>query len=107
MQFILKKYENFEIYTCNYEIFVLLLSYRKGGEQEMQQWNLVTLRKQNKYTQPEIAEMLGISFAAYQNKETGRAQFKADEMFAIAKIFNKPIEDIFLPSNYDNLVVNS
>lgn len=73
----------------------------------MQQWNLITLRKQHKYTQPDFAEMLGISYAAYQKKETGRAQFKADEMFAIAKIFNKPIEDIFLPSNYEKLVVKT
>lgn len=71
----------------------------------MQQWNLIILRKQHGYTQPQLAELVGINPRTYFTKETGKSQFTADEMFKIADIFQKPMEEIFLPSYYENLVV--
>lgn len=64
------------------------------------QWELIRLRKENSETQGDLAKLLNISESAYRNKERGDSQFKGDEMFIIAKHYNKTIEDIFLPPEY-------
>jgi transcriptional regulator with XRE-family HTH domain len=64
------------------------------------QKNLVAWRRFHNITQKEIAGVLGIDLRTYINKEHGVTQFKADEMFAIAKILNKNISEIFLPSDF-------
>lgn len=62
------------------------------------QWNLIILRKEQGLTQKEMAEIIGISEDGYRKKETGKTQFKQNEMFFIANYFNRAIEDIFTPN---------
>lgn len=64
------------------------------------QWELIKLRKMNGNTQRDLAEFLGLSITGYRNKEQGITQFDSDEMFMISRLYNKPIEDIFLPREY-------
>lgn len=67
----------------------------------MMQLILFNLRKQEKkVTQKEIADYLGISTSSYRDKEKGRREFTQDEMFALSKYFKKPIDEIFLPRDY-------
>jgi len=63
------------------------------------QSKLIILRKERNLTQKELANALDISLQAYRNKESGKAQFVLKEIFAISIFFNKPIEEIFLPTN--------
>lgn len=60
------------------------------------QWDLIRLRKEAGLTQENLAKMIGANVTTYMNKETGKTQFKANEMFIISDFFKKPIEDIFL-----------
>ncbi|MGY0837279.1 helix-turn-helix transcriptional regulator [Aerococcus urinaeequi] len=64
------------------------------------QWELYKLRKDNNKTQKDLAEYLGIDEATYRLKEKGRQQFKQNEMFAISVLFDKKVDDIFLPTNF-------
>lgn len=66
----------------------------------MEQWDLMRIRKQNNETQSDVAKVLDISESSYRNKELGRTQFKMEEMFIIARHYNKSIEEIFLPMNF-------
>ena len=62
---------------------------------------LYDLRKeQNKLTQEDMAKYLGISTKSYRDKEKGKQEFTQDEMFKLAKFFNKPIDKIFLPRKF-------
>lgn len=64
---------------------------------------LYGLRKTDKrYTQKQMADYLNISEKSYRDKELGHREFTQDEMFEIAKLFNKKIDDIFLPRKYHN-----
>ena len=64
---------------------------------------LYDLRKnQKKLTQEQMANYLGITTKTYRSKELGNTEFTLDEMFEIAKIFNKKVDDIFLPRKYHN-----
>lgn len=67
------------------------------------QWVLIRLRKEAGLTQEQLAKLIGANITTYLNKETGKSQFKANEMFIISKFFKKPIEDIFL---YNNSISN-
>lgn len=53
-------------------------------------------------TQEQMAAYLGITPKTYRSKELGNSEFTLDEMFAIAKMFNMKIDDIFLPRKYQN-----
>ena len=66
----------------------------------MQQEKLASLRRSKNISQREIAELINVSLVTYNNKELGKTQFKASEMFIIADYFNVTIEDIFLPPNF-------
>lgn len=66
------------------------------------QENLINLRKSRGVTQDTMAKYLKIAKKTYGNKEKGITQFTSDEMFAIARYFKRSIEDIFLPSTYQN-----
>ena len=50
---------------------------------------LIRLRKGNLITQNSMAKLINVDLRTYQNKERGDTQFKQNEMFAIAKFFNK------------------
>lgn len=68
-------------------------------------WNLVqkkliAWRKYHSITQKEMANKLGVDVRTYINKEQGVTQFKANEMFLIANILNKDINEIFLPTSF-------
>lgn len=58
---------------------------------------LIEQRKNAGESQNDIANLLGISETSYRKRELGKLQFKMNEMFAIAKHYNKSIEEIFLP----------
>lgn len=62
----------------------------------MRQGNLIMLRKENRYSQEEIAQVLGISLATYGQKERGERDFKLEEMFKLSDFFDLPMEKIFL-----------
>lgn len=62
---------------------------------------LEATRRANKVSQETIAKLIGVDVRTYQNKEKGITQFKQNEMFAIAKYFNKKIDEIFLPTNFE------
>lgn len=62
-------------------------------------WELIKLRKMNNISQKEMSEKLGIGATTYAQKENGYTDFKLDEIYIIARFFNKNIEDIFLPTN--------
>lgn len=62
---------------------------------------LYDLRKeQRKLTQKDMADYLGISTKAYRDKEKGKQEFTQDEMFKLSKLFNKPMDKIFLPREF-------
>lgn len=64
------------------------------------QGKLLVLRKEKKVSQKNMAKLINVSLATYARKERGEYPFDADEMFKIARFFNKKIEDIFLPRSY-------
>ncbi|MFQ7598188.1 helix-turn-helix transcriptional regulator [Veillonella sp.] len=59
------------------------------------QYLLDSIRRSKKITQEDMAKLLNIDVRTYQNKEKGVTQFKQNEMFIIAKFFNKKIDEIF------------
>lgn len=66
------------------------------------QSKLLILRKEKKMTQIGLAQVIGISAKSYRDKENGRLNFSQDEMFALANVFKKSIDDIFLPRKHQN-----
>lgn len=66
------------------------------------QYKLYALRKQKGLTQEDMAKELGITPNTYRNKELGHTFFNAKEMFKISDLFQKPLDDIFLPSETQN-----
>ena len=63
----------------------------------MKQNKLIAWRKYSGFTQKDMADKLGITWRTYSNKERGITQFKLEEMFAIAKILDKPLYELFSP----------
>jgi len=60
------------------------------------------MRKERNMNQKDMAKVLGISVDAYGKKERGQFIFNIDEMFRIRNLFNRPLEEIFLPRNFSN-----
>lgn len=48
------------------------------------------------FTQQKMANELGISVGAYNLKERGKRDFRADEISKILQLFNCKFEDIFI-----------
>ncbi|MFD2046047.1 helix-turn-helix transcriptional regulator [Ornithinibacillus salinisoli] len=65
-------------------------------------WELIKLRKSNKISQGQMAKYLNINPSTYSKKENGHYDFKLEEIYKIARFFNKRIDDIFLPTNIRN-----
>ncbi len=63
---------------------------------------LIKERRANFETQSDVAKLIGVELRTYQNKEYGTSQFKQNEMFIIAKHYNKKIDEIFLPTDFMN-----
>ena len=55
--------------------------------------NLKQLRKNNKFSQEEMARTLNISLRAYQLKEKGESELKLSELIIIADKFNMNLTD--------------
>lgn len=58
------------------------------------------LRKYHELTCKDMAKLIGVDTRTYINKETGISQFKANEMYIIARRFNRSMDEIFLPNNF-------
>lgn len=67
------------------------------------QWKLLVERTKNNISKKKMSELLNITPESYSMKERDKLQFKADEMFLISDFFNKPLDEIFLPRNFDNI----
>ena len=65
----------------------------KGGDD--MQIKLIEVRKKKKLTQKDMAELLGISVAAYRDREQGRTDFKLYEVFLISHYFHRCVGDLF------------
>lgn len=53
------------------------------------------LRGEKRYTQEDMANLIGISNSSYQRKENGITQFTANEIIKIAEVLQVDISDIF------------
>jgi len=73
----------------------------------MKQWNLIRLRHEAGINQKEMAELLGMSEYAYMRREDGQTPFRDFEMFMIRDIFDKPIEEIFLRRDCNDIAVGT
>lgn len=58
-------------------------------------------------TQQEFASKIGISQQAYSAKELGKTDVTVSEALRILEVTGEKFEDIFLPEDYKNLVVES
>ena len=54
---------------------------------------LKELRRQNKFSQEEMARTLNISLRAYQLKEKGESELKLSELIILADKFNMNLTD--------------
>lgn len=68
----------------------------------MPQKKLASIRRSKNISQREVASIIGVATETYNNKELGKSQFKASEMFLIADYFGTSIEEIFLHPNFMN-----
>ncbi len=68
---------------------------------------LIKIRKASFETQSDMGKLINVDLRTYQNKEMGISQFKQNEMFIIAKHFNKLIDENVLPTNFANQEVLS
>lgn len=68
---------------------------------------LRALRAARGYSQSDVAEKLGVDYNTYAAKESGKRPFTVPEARIILELFGVKFEDIFLPSDYKNLVVKS
>ena len=66
------------------------------------QLKLIMLMKENNITNKQLASILNISEKQVGKKLKGESDFKSSECFKLSKYFDKPIEDIFLPTMYEN-----
>ena len=55
--------------------------------------NLKQIRKNNKFSQEEMARTLNISLRAYQLKEKGESELKLSELIILADKFNMNLTD--------------
>lgn len=66
------------------------------------QEKLIILMEKNNTTIRQLANVLGITEKQLSAKLKGKSEFKCTEMFKISECFGKKLEDIFLPSLYEN-----
>ena len=59
----------------------------------MDNLKLKELRKNNKFSQEEMARTLNISLRAYQLKEKGESELKLSELIVLANKFNMNLTD--------------
>lgn len=66
------------------------------------QYLLEAVRRSRKESQGALAKLINVDVRTYQNKEKGVTQFKQNEMFIIAKHFKRKVDELFLPTNFEN-----
>lgn len=66
------------------------------------QEKLIILMEKNNISIRQLANLLRITDKQLSAKLKGKSDFKCSEMFKISSYFNKKLEDIFLPSMYEN-----
>lgn len=66
------------------------------------QEKLLILRTRHHYSKKYVAEYLGLTAQQYAKKEKGHVAFNSDEMFLLADLFGKKLDDIFLPRGHQN-----
>ncbi|MCH4169534.1 MAG: helix-turn-helix transcriptional regulator [Streptococcaceae bacterium] len=66
------------------------------------QSKLYDIRKSSKHSQEDLAKQLGISRNSYGKKERDEIPFNSDEMFALSQLFQKSLNEIFLPRSNRN-----
>ncbi|BEU88714.1 hypothetical protein TAMA11512_21780 [Selenomonas sp. TAMA-11512] len=66
------------------------------------QYRLESIRRSKKESQETLAKLINVDVRTYQNKEKGVTQFKQNEMFIIARHYNCKVDEIFLPTNFEN-----
>ena len=59
--------------------------------------NLLRLRKEQGYTQVQLAEAANLSRSAYRDLEKGRAEPRADTVRSLAEALKVPIRDLLTP----------
>jgi putative transcriptional regulator len=64
------------------------------------QEKLLILRKRRNLTQKDMAKYLDVTVSTYARKERGQSEFNMTEMFALRKLFNRKVDDIFLPLSH-------
>lgn len=58
-------------------------------------------------TQQKFASMIGMSQQSYSAKESGKTDITVSEALKILEVTGEKFEDIFLPEDYKNLVVDA
>jgi len=86
----------------NFMYYEIIIKNMSKGDDLMQQEKLASIRRSKNVSQREIAKIIGVATETYNNKELGKTQFKASEMFVIADYFESTVDEIFLPPNFMN-----
>lgn len=73
----------------------MLRNVTKGGGGRVNLSTLKKMRCEKNLTHADMGKKIGITRTAYTNKESGLRRFSPEEMYAIANLFGKSIEDIF------------
>ncbi|HPR23939.1 MAG TPA: helix-turn-helix transcriptional regulator [Bacillota bacterium] len=64
--------------------------------------NIAKLRKERKITQEELADAVSVTRQTIISIENGRYMASLPLAFKIAEFFEKTIEDIFVPGDFNN-----
>ena len=68
-------------------------------------WNLMKLRKEKGLYQKDMADLIGVTYLTYGQKESGKANFNIEEMKIIKDYLGKPMDYIFLDSNSIDIAI--
>ena len=66
------------------------------------QINLYNARKEAQMSQEQVAAVLNISRISYGQKERSQKPVTLDEMFKLSELFQRSVDDIFLPRSNQN-----
>jgi putative transcriptional regulator len=69
-------------------------------------FELLKQRKIAKMTQQQMATAIGIERQAYMRMESGKATIPVELAIKIANLFNRKVEDIFLPEEVNEIHAN-
>lgn len=64
------------------------MNIKGGGKMSVILGTVRGLRRSRGFTQEQVSKELGISFVAYNNKETGKVDFSSTEIGNLSKLFN-------------------